>query len=88
LRPDQLAGHGRPRASLYAVDGWGTAVAASTIYDCLCEDIELVHTDVERKFRERPSISACGSLTKKLISTGKENFKRKNTRFLKIHILD
>jgi hypothetical protein len=25
-------GHGRPRASLYAANGWGTAVAASTIY--------------------------------------------------------
>jgi hypothetical protein len=62
-------------------------VAASTIYGCLCEDTELVHTDVQKKFREGPNISACGSLTNKLISTGKENFKRKMTRFLKIHII-
>jgi hypothetical protein len=34
--------------------------------------------NVEKKFREGPSISACGSLTNKLISTGKENFEEKN----------
>jgi hypothetical protein len=65
----------------------GTAVAASTIYGCLCEDTELVHTDVEKKLMDGPNISACGSLTNKLIRTGKENFKRRKTRFLELHIL-
>ena len=55
----------------------GIAVAASTIYSYLCEDTELAHTDVEKKFREASRISAFGSLKNKLISTGKENFKEK-----------
>jgi hypothetical protein len=65
----------------------GIAVAASTIYSYLCEDTELAHTDVEKKFREASRISAFGSLKNKLISTGKENFKEKKTRFLKITFL-